>query len=328
MNDSFSTPVLLIIFNRPDTTREVFGAIRKIRPKYLYIAGDGPRKDQEKDNELCRDARAITKQIDWDCDVHTLFQEHNLGCKRGVSTAITWFFENVERGIILEDDCIPDPSFFGFCENLLDRYRDDERVMMISGTNYFFDTIKIIESYFFSRWYIVWGWATWRRAWDLYDIQMKEWPKFRDQKYLDFLIPHRDARDYYTAAFQMAYENAIDSWAIPWWYSCIFQNGLVVTPKYNLISNIGKYGHFADGKKYEAFLEMPTRSLDNDSMVHPAHVIPNVPLTNAIFDIKLPNIRRKQYFAFIRQTLINLATHPVQTISRFINRTAREYSRK
>jgi hypothetical protein len=318
MDNQFSTPILFVIFNRPQYTQIVFNEIRKIRPKYLYIAADGPRKDNIKDVELCRQVRSITGEIDWDCDVHTLFREQNLGCKLGVSSAITWFFENVEEGIILEDDCLPHVTFFGYCEKLLEKYRNDERIMMIGGTNYFPDEIEIPESYFFSRWYVVWGWASWRRAWHLYDIQMNDWPKFRDQKYLDFLIPHKRARQYYEIAFQKAYSNEIDVWSLQWWYTCIFQNGLVITPKVNLISNIGEYGHFSDGIVYQGCLSMPTRSLDIEAMVHPVHVIPHVPLTTATFDVKI-GTRKKDILRTIKRTIIQFYGNPVGTARQFLN---------
>ena len=126
------TPVLFLIFNRPDTTRQVFNEIRKAQPAQLFVAADGPRKDRDSDFELCKKTREIVRQVDWDCEVFTRFQEENLGCKRAVSSAIDWFFSNVEEGIILEDDCVPDQSFFPFCQELLEKYRHDERIMMIS----------------------------------------------------------------------------------------------------------------------------------------------------------------------------------------------------
>jgi hypothetical protein len=317
MDEQCDTPVLLLIFNRPEYTREVFSAIRAARPKYLYIAADGPRWDHEEDIDLCQQSRSVTNQIDWNCELHTLFRDENLGCKNGVSSAITWFFNNVEEGIILEDDCVPDPSFFRYCSKLLKMYRDDERIMMVSGTNYSGSKFEIHESYYFSKWYSVWGWATWRRAWRLYDIHLDDWPKFSNQHYLYHLIPHKIAADYYSGMFQIAYENRVDSWAVPWWYSCIFQNGLVIVPPYNLISNIGEYGHFSDGKVYAGMTGKPSGSLDTENMVHPIHVVPNIPLMNATFDVRLGGIKKLQMEIFIKKTTKNLIKHPVRTIRRF-----------
>jgi len=155
---SLKAPVLLLIFNRPDTTQLVFNKIRKARPAELYIAADGPRKNQPDDPENCRKAREILRQVDWDCKISTLFREENLGCKIGVSSAIDWFFSEVEEGIILEDDCVPDQSFFQFCQELLARYRDDKRVMMISGDNFQFGRRRTDYSYYFSQYVHIWGW--------------------------------------------------------------------------------------------------------------------------------------------------------------------------
>ena len=160
-----TAPVLLIIFNRPDTTARVFEAIRAARPTELYIAADAPRENRSEDKRLCEEAKKITEKIDWPCEVHRLYQEKNLGCKRGPIASITWFFENVEAGIILEDDCVPHPSFFAFCSELLEKYADDKRIMHVSGNNFQFGKMRGDASYFFSEYTLSWGWATWRRAW-------------------------------------------------------------------------------------------------------------------------------------------------------------------
>lgn len=164
-----STPVLLIIFKRPDTTRQVLQAIRQVKPRQLFVAADGPRPDHPDEAEKCHQTRAVIEEVDWKCEVQTLFQQRNLGCGpgpvTGPVTAITWFFHNVEQGIILEDDCLPDLSFFRFCEELLDRYRYTEQIMHISGNNFLYGRKRGSASYYFSKYTHVWGWATWRRAW-------------------------------------------------------------------------------------------------------------------------------------------------------------------
>jgi hypothetical protein len=272
-------PILFLIFNRPDTTQAVFNEIRKARPAQLFIAADGPRRDRPDDLEICRKAREIIRQVDWDCKVSTLFRDENLGCKIGVSSAIDWFFSHVEEGIILEDDCVPDQSFFPFCQELLKRYRDDERVMMITGTNYLFLNYEMNESYFFSKYYIIWGWATWKRAWEMYDITMRDWPQYQESSQLEWIYSDKNLINWYNVMFQMAYQNKIDTWDIQWWYSCIFQNGLCIVPKYNLISNIGEFGHFSRGGTYNEYIRMPTKSVDFNAMIHPSHVV-----ENGIFD--------------------------------------------
>ncbi len=157
-------PILLLIFNRPDLTKKVFDQIKKAKPTQLFIAADGPRVGREHEQELCAQARATVDLIDWDCEVKTLFRDTNLGCGLGVSSAINWFFDHVEEGIILEDDCIPDLSFFSFCQTMLEQYRHDDRVAMISGTNVLPNQSVRESSYSFARYYDIWGWATWRRA--------------------------------------------------------------------------------------------------------------------------------------------------------------------
>ena len=163
------TPVLFLVFNRPDTTKQVFEAIRQAQPPRLYIASDGHRSDREGEWEKVKTVRDyVVNNIDWDCEVKTLFREKNLGCRIAVSTAISWFFENEEQGIILEDDCFPDQSFFPFCEELLWKYQDDKRIMMITGTNSLGTWKSELQSYHFSIYGSIWGWATWKRAWNLY----------------------------------------------------------------------------------------------------------------------------------------------------------------
>ena len=180
--NKFNTPILFLIFNRPDTTFKVFEEIRKIKPAKLYIAADGPRPNVIGEEEKCTASRNIIKQVDWDCDVKTLFREKNLGCKIAVSSAISWFFENVEEGIILEDDTFPTQSFFWFCQELLDFYRNDSRIMHISGNNFQLGKIRGEGSYYFSKYNHIWGWATWKRAWRFYDVSLNTFPIFVQRK--------------------------------------------------------------------------------------------------------------------------------------------------
>jgi hypothetical protein len=163
MNTPLNTPILFIIFNRPESTSEVFDVIKKHKPHNLFLAADGPRGSKEGEANLCELTRKLVlENIDWDCNLTTLFRDENLGCKVAVSTAITWFFNNVEQGIILEDDCVPSTTFFSFCEAMLNKYRNDESVMHIGGTNFLDDKIAIHDSYYFSKMVHIWGWATWR----------------------------------------------------------------------------------------------------------------------------------------------------------------------
>lgn len=172
------TPVLLIVFNRPDPSAKVFAAIRQARPQRLFVAADGPRENRPGESDLCAQVRNIVTAVDWTCECKTLFQPNNLGCGRAVSTAITWFFDNVERGIILEDDTVPEPSFFPFCTTMLDRYARDERIMHICGSNFQRGKTWGPAPYYLSYYSMIWGWATWRRAWKKYDFELAEYPGY------------------------------------------------------------------------------------------------------------------------------------------------------
>ena len=232
--------ILFIIFNRPETTQKVFGQIKKAKPKRLFIAADGPRGEKIGEKELCEKTRKIATDIDWPCEIKTLFREKNLGCRVAVSGAINWFFENVEQGIILEDDCVPNESFFTFCNQMLELYKEDDEIMMITGTNYLDEKI-IAQDYFFSKYYSIWGWATWKRAWQKYDIDMIDWPVLRKKRYLEKHLPWTQAK-FYKIMFNSVYRNKVNTWDIQWVYSCIINRGLCCTPSINLVSNIGENG--------------------------------------------------------------------------------------
>lgn len=235
-------PVIFIIFNRPDTTRQAFETIRAARPSKLLVVADGPRTNRPEEVEKCAATRAIIEGVDWDCDVQTNYSETNLGCRLRVSSGITWAFELVDRAIILEDDCLPAASFFHYCADLLDRYASDERVMMISGDNHLFGQSTVANSYYFSRYAHIWGWATWRRAWAKYDINMTHWPEIRDRGLFDQYFPKRSERFFWESVFQAAYEGKVDTWDFQWFYSIWANSGLCVAPARNLVRNIG-LGH-------------------------------------------------------------------------------------
>jgi hypothetical protein len=239
--DKDSVPILFLIFNRQENTRKVFEAIRIQKPKYLFIAADGPRLDKLGEIEICEKTREIVANIDWDCEVKKLFREHNLGCKLAVSSAISWFFDQVEEGIILEDDCLPDPTFFQFCKELLEKYRLDRQVMSISGSNLLEKPWKSNEQSYFWGHGGIWGWATWKRAWDLYDIDMKGWQKDEIKKVIRGAIGTDEWFYSYYSMFQSSYMRSLDTWDIQWFYSILINNGLAINPCMNLVKNIG-YG--------------------------------------------------------------------------------------
>jgi len=253
-----NVPLLFLIFNRPDTTQQVFNEIRKAQPAQLFVAADGPRKNQVADYELCKKTREIIRQVDWDCRVFTRFQDENLGCRHAVSSAITWFFSNVEEGIILEDDCIPDQSFFRFCQELLEKYRDDERIMMVSGNNFQFGKRRTNYSYYFSKYFHIWGWATWKRAWNYYDVDMKSWPKIKDGRWLIDIVKDKNAEKFWEKIFENTYRGTINTWDFQWVFSCWIQNGLAILPNVNLVKNIGFDGNatHTKGKNKQANLSV------------------------------------------------------------------------
>jgi hypothetical protein len=232
--------VLFLVFNRPDTTRRVFEAIRAARPPRFYVAADGPRGNHPDDARLCEETRRVATGVDWPCEVKVLFRDTNLGCKRGASGGIDWFFEHEEEGIVLEDDVLPLSSFFPFCEELLARYRQDPRVSMISGCNLIASHFQPQESYLFVKYGHIWGWASWRRAWTNFDIEMKLWPSWRDGGGLRRLSPNdRPFQAYWRDTLDRAHGGQIDTWDYQWQIACWRASQLAVQPAVNLTRNIG-----------------------------------------------------------------------------------------
>jgi hypothetical protein len=232
-------PVLFLVFNRPEHTRRVMDRIRQAEPPQLFVGADGPRPDHPEDDKNCERARRVATQVDWDCEVYTLFRDENLGCKQAISSAITWFFEHVEAGIILEDDCVPHSTFFPYCTELLDRYRDDDRVMTVSGNN-FQPSDKVYDhSYYFSAYMHCWGWATWRHSWEHYDGDIPAWNRLRSTNWLQEWLGGKAEEQYWTDIFDRVAREEVDSWAYPWTFSCWREHGLHVLPSVNLVSNIG-----------------------------------------------------------------------------------------
>jgi hypothetical protein len=234
------TPVLFLIFNRPDTTIQVFEQIRKMKPAFLYLAADGPRKDKRGEKETCNKVREIVlSNIDWECELKTLLRDENLGCGKAVSEAITWFFEHVEEGIILEDDCLPDLSFFKYCEVMLDRHRDDENIMHVGGNNFQFGKKRDKGDYYFSSLSHIWGWATWRNSWKKYEFDLTKTDFISEQSFRRAFNNNQLIIDFYNDVFNCVANNLIDTWDYQWMYTLIKNNGLAICPNVNLVQNIG-----------------------------------------------------------------------------------------
>ena len=233
---SLKTPVLFLIFKRIDTTKQVFEQIRKAKPPELYIAADGPRENIEGEVEKCKAVREyVLNSIDWDCKVKTLFREKNLGCGKAVSQAITWFFEQEEKGIILEDDILPSLSFFLFCEELLEKYKNDIRIWHIGGCNFQDGIIRGDGDYYFSALNHIWGWASWADRWKHYDFELNniDDDRFIENYWKGFVLK------YWKKIFWKMKNKEIDTWDYQWTFTIWFNNGLVILPNVNMITNIG-----------------------------------------------------------------------------------------
>jgi hypothetical protein len=272
--------VLFLIFSRPDTTARVFERIREARPPRLYVAADGPRETRSGEAALCDQTRAIVNQVDWPCEVRTLFRASNLGCKRAISGALDWFFEHEEAGVILEDDCLPEPSFFAYCDEMLRRYAHDPKVMCISGDTFLPDSSLLSDaSYYFTSFGHIWGWASWRRAWQGYDVDMKEWTPGECWRVVAKVFPDNKAMQrIWFETYEKVAKGLIDTWDYQWNYHCWKSGGMSSAPRVNLISNIGFDGratHTTDpesrfSKLATAPLDLPIRHLNRVVRLKPA----------------------------------------------------------
>ncbi len=237
---SFDVPVLLLTWRRPDTTRQVLEALRPVAPSRLYVASDGPRNEAEaKAVQVTRDL--FSEHIDWPCQIKTRFCSENQGCQLGVSSAITWFFEQEEAGIVLEDDCVPHPDFFSYCRELLERYRHDTRIWCISGDNFQDGVWRGEGSYYFSRYNHCWGWASWRRCWDSYSSHAKLWAQVQSSSSMQSaMFDDPIERGYWMSIWSNLFMTGIpDSWAYRWSLVCMANGGMTALPNKNLVTNIG-----------------------------------------------------------------------------------------
>ncbi|MEO5984834.1 MAG: hypothetical protein ABIP80_04975 [Ferruginibacter sp.] len=272
-----------MIFNRPDVTRRVFEQIKKNKPAFLYIAADGPRKGKLGEDKLCATTRSIVfENIDWNCEIVTLLRDENLGCGKAVSEAITWFFEHVEEGIILEDDCYPDSSFFNYCEELLLRYRYDDKIFSIGGTNLGY-TPPSGYSYEFSGYMNMWGWATWRRASVLVDYKLSNWKSLKYKKF--FLIrklfknqfPDFKWLQYWIDILNLTASGKLDTWDYQWIFTQWYYNKISIFSSKNLVQNLGFTGE-------------ATHTLDIN------HSIAKLPLDHLSFPLKHPKHQKANRF--------------------------------
>lgn len=238
----YHTPILFLIFNRPDTTAKVFERICRIKPAKLYVAADGPRENRPGETQQCMQTRAVIAQIDWPCELKTLYRDKNLGCRMAVSEAISWFFEQEEYGVILEDDCLPDLSFFPFCEELLIKYKDDDRIGHIGGNCFFPSLLSNSLSYDFCSFAHIWGWASWRRVWKNFDVDFKYWEEARkDKNKKKNLLKNTRELLYFSSYISDAIgENkGMKIWDVQYFFMLRVQNQLSIYPALNLVTNLG-----------------------------------------------------------------------------------------
>ena len=231
--------VLFLTYRRFGTAEKVFESIREAKPPRLYFASNAPNPENKNEEQRVDKVRGLLDRIDWNCEVHTLFRDEHLSVKYSIPSAIDWFFENEETGIILEDDCLPSQSFYPFCDELLKKYRDNSSIMMISGVNFQDGIIRGEGSYYFSKHFHIWGWATWKNRWNKYDICMTDWPYQKSNNMIDSVFCRFLQRLYWSRVFDMTYKGEIETWDYQWNYTCWKNNGLSCTPNINLVSNIG-----------------------------------------------------------------------------------------
>ena len=275
------TPILLIVFNRPDTTLKVFDSIKKVKPKKLYVAGDGPRYNKYEDKNKTEQVREICKSINWPCELKTLFRDENLGCKYAVSSAINWFFKNEEEGIILEDDTLPSKSFFEFCTFFLNLYRNEKVIWHIGG----YKPKEIKKDNFsitFTRATHIWGWATWRDRWQHYDVErtiqrndldlLKKYEYFRGRRKTNKRVK----------ILENLFNGKINTWDYQWNLCVRIHSGLSVRPNVNLVENIG-LNHNDATHKFKKADENKSFEINIKNLTLPPWILPNRELEN-IFD--------------------------------------------
>ncbi len=241
--NQFNIPILLLTWQRNKEVEALISKLRKINAVNLYINSDGyslNKKNSKQIDKILETRSTILKNIDWDCKLQIKFNNKNLGCKNSVIEAINWFFENEESGIILEEDCIPDISFFYYCAELLKKYKNHKSIGCITGVNFQNNQKVSDSSYYFSKYNHCWGWATWKDKWEIFDKDINFWPKMKSQKEWEIdKSMKEEERNYWEKVFENSYLNLIDSWAYPWLASLWYKNKLTITPEYNLVSNVG-----------------------------------------------------------------------------------------
>lgn len=281
MSQSFDTPILLIVFRRPDLTRRLLDILADLRPTRLFVAADAPRLGRPDEAEACRQTRALFDNLGWNCRVERLFADKNLGCKHGPLQGINWVFDQVDRAIILEDDTQPHPTFFRFAAELLERYLNDDRIAMVSGANFLPPAARVPASYYFAHFGQTWAWGTWRRAWRHYDIEMTAWPAFRQSGRMREVFPLRIDRIYRRKCFDAVYNGTLtDAWDFQWTLTQLVRGTLSAVPARNLVTNVGAGAMATHTTSAESDLARPACAMEFP-LVHPDPVAPDRELERA-----------------------------------------------
>jgi hypothetical protein len=277
-----TAPIALFIFNRPGLTAQVYACIRAARPERLFVVADGPRATHPDDRRLCEEARRVVASPDWPCEVAVNFASENLACGRRVSSGLHWVFQECSEAIILEDDCVPGASFFDFCSEMLHRYRNDRRIVHISGDNFQDGKQRGSGSYYFSRYPYTWGWATWKRAWQSYDVNISSWPAAYRAKWLESFFDNPRETRYWEGVFDRVYRRQVDSWDYQWMFACWRQGGLSIVPNENLITNVGVGPDATHFKEGHSTIGIPTRELGE--LLHPTEISPDTEADRYTFE--------------------------------------------
>lgn len=283
MSYQLKSPVVLFIYMRSKNILVIISRLRQVRPVKIYIVADGP-KNQSEEAVCSKTRKLVESHIDWPCKISKVYANQNLGLKRRFESGLNFVYTNEEQAIILEDDCIPDPTFFRFCDEMLEKYKEDNRIMTISGNNFQGGKNKYHVSYYFSRYPHVWGWATWKRAWKLYDSNIPDWPKRRNTEWLKVLLGGLIISEFWKYIFDRLYSGKINTWDYQLTYASFKHNGLNIIPAVNLVTNLGYGSDSTNIKKYNKTIGIPTCAMQFP-LVHPNRVE-----TNESADSRIDNL--------------------------------------
>lgn len=272
--DGLQTPVILVVFNRPNLLESLLLQIKLAKPKKLYVLADAPRSGNNADIALCEEVRKKIDNFDLGCEVIKRYLTTNIGCKKNIETGLNWIFEQEEAGIILEDDCLPNLDFFRFCEAMLLRYKDNPEIFSVTGNNFQNNKIHGNGSYYLSKYMHCWGWATWRRAWKFYDGNVSFWPAWKNSLKWDAIHSSSEESRYWLDIFESVYSKKIDSWAYPWLASSWYFGGNTITPNVNLVKNMG-FGNNATNTQHKNGLEELRTFVLPQTIIHPFSLEPS-----------------------------------------------------